>query len=138
MKVDMGSSLENLGIPKIEFNDFIELIMRNIPNRESPEVKARMLSIESHPQIGGNSMEVKCIKSNCRLQASYLIKYRRISIPEPFCSQHIAKLVIQLESKSWVHFGNDPIEVENYTIIYDLWPGLVRARIRQIKNFANL
>jgi hypothetical protein len=47
------------------------------------------------------------------------------------------KLVLQLESKIWIHFGTDPIEVENYTeITNDIWPGVVRARIAQIKKFA--
>ena len=47
------------------------------------------------------------------------------------------KLVIELESKTWIHFGIDPIKIENYTeITKDIWPEVVRARIAQIKKFA--
>ena len=133
----MGSTLEDLGIPKLEFYEFIELILRTIPNRESPNVKAKMRSIELNPQIGGYSNPVSCKIGHSWHPADYLIKYPAISIPEPRCDVHMNKLVLQLESKSWIHFGSDPIEVENYTeITRDIWPGVVRARIAQIKKFA--
>jgi hypothetical protein len=132
----MGSTLEELGIPKLEFYEFIELILRTIPNRESPNVKAKMRSIELNPQIGGYSNHVSCKIGRQGHPAAYLIKYPGISIPEPRCSVHMKKLILQLESKTWIHFGTDPIEIENYTeITKDIWPGVVRARIAQIKKF---
>ena len=133
----MGSTLEDLGIPKLEFYEFIELILQTIPNRESPNVKAKMRSIELNPQIGGNINPVSCRIGHQGHPADYLIKYPGISVPEPRCDEHMKKLVMELESKTWIHFGINPIEVENYTIISKIWPGVVRARIRQIKNFAN-
>jgi hypothetical protein len=133
----MGSNLEDLGIPKLEFYEFIELILRTIPNRESPNVKAKMRAIELNSQIGGYSSPVSCKIGHASHPADYLIKYPGISIPEPRCDVHMNKLVLQLESRSWIHFGTDPIEVENYTeITKDIWPGVVRARIAQIKKFA--
>jgi len=133
----MGTTLEDLGIPKLEFHEFIELILRTIPNRESPNVKAKMRSIELNPQIGGYSSPVSCKIGRSSHWAAYLIKYPGISIPEPRCSVHMKKLILQLESKTWIHFGTDPIEIENYTeITKDIWPGVVRARIAQIKKFA--
>jgi hypothetical protein len=133
----MANSLDELGIPKLAFLEFIEKIMRLIPNCDSPAVRAKMLSTETHPQIGGNGSPVNCIKSNCRLKANVLLKYQNQSVPDPMCSQHYQTLMGQIESKSWEHFGNDPIIIENYTIIPgDIWPGLIRARIRQLKNLA--
>jgi len=133
----MTNQLDELGVQKLEFSEFIQNIMRLIPNIESTAVKAKMLSTEKHPQIGGNGTPVNCIKSNCRLQASILLKYQNQSVPEPICSQHYQSLVGQIESKSWEHFGNDPIVVENYAIIPgDIWPGVIRARMRQLKNLA--
>ena len=136
-RVVMGSTLEDLGIPKLEFYEFIELILRTIPNRESPNVKAKMRSIELNPQIGGYSNRVSCKIGRQGHPAHYLIKYSGISVPEPRCGEHMEKLVMELESKTWIHFGIDPIKIENYTeITKDIWPGVVRARIAQIKKFA--
>jgi hypothetical protein len=133
----LADSLEELGISKLEFQDFLEKAMRLIPDLDSPAVKAKLLSIEISRQIGKNGMPVKCIKSNCQLWVTYLIKYRNDSVPAPLCSWHLKQLVQEIESRSWEHFGNDPIVVENYTIIPpDTWPGLIRARIRQLKNLA--
>jgi hypothetical protein len=115
----------------------MELILQRIPNRESPNVKAKMRSIELNPQIGGNSNHVSCKIGGQGHPADYLIKYPGISVPEPRCDVHMKKLVMELESKTWIHFGIDPIKVENYTeITKDIWPGVVRARIAQIKKFA--
>jgi len=133
----LANSLDELGISRLEFQDFLEKAMRLIPNLDSPAVKAKLVSIEKHPQVGASSMQVNCSKGNCRLLARYLIKYKNDSVPAPICSQHYQKLVQYVESKSWEHFGNDPIVVENYTIIpSDIWPGVIRARIRQLKNLA--
>ena len=133
----MANSLDELGIPRLEFQDFLEKAMRLIPNLDSPAVKAKLLSIEKNPQIGASGMPVNCTKSNCRLLADSLVKYRNDPVPAPLCFQHNQKLVQQIESRSWEHFGNDPIVVENYTIIpRDIWPGVIRARIRQLKNLA--
>ena len=132
----MEKTLEDLGIPKLEFYEFIELILQTIPNRESPNVKAKMRSIELNPQIGGNINPVSCRIGHQGHPADYLIKYPGISVPEPRCDEHMKKLVMELESKTWIHFGINPIEVENYAIIPgDIWPGIVRARIAQIKKF---
>jgi hypothetical protein len=137
IKAVMANTLEDLGIPKLEFYEFIELILRTIPNRESPILKAKMRSIELNPQIGGYSSPVSCKIGGLTHSAGYLIKYPGISVPEPRCDVHMEKLVIELESKTWIHFGIKPIEVENYTeITKDVWPGVVRARIAQIKKFA--
>lgn len=133
----MANSLDELGITKLEFEVFLEKIMRLIPNLDSPAVRTKLLSIEKHPQVGASEMPVSCIKSNCRSRASYLLKYRNDSVPTAICSQHYEKLVQLIESRSWEHFGNDPIELENYTVIPSgIWPGLIRARIRQLKNLA--
>jgi hypothetical protein len=133
----MGTTLEDLGIPKLEFHKFMELILQRIPNRESAIIKAKMRSIELNPQIGGYSNRVSCKIGRHGHPAHYLIKYPGISVPEPRCGVHMEKLVMELESKTWIHFGIDPIEIENYTeITKDIWPGVVRARIAQIKKFA--
>ena len=133
----MANSLDELGITKLEFGVFLEKVMRSIPNLDSPAVRAKLLSIEKHPQVGASEKEVSCIKSNCRSGADCLIKYQNDSVPAPMCYEHYAKLVQLIESRSWEHFGNDPIEIESYTVIPSgIWPGLIRARIRQLKNLA--
>jgi hypothetical protein len=133
----MADSLDEIGITKLEFGIFLEVAMRLIPNVDSPLVRAKLLSIEKHPQIGASNTPVNCTKSNCRLMASFLIKYQNDSVPSPMCSKHYSKLVQLIESRSWEYFGNEQIDVESYTVIPDgIWPGVIRARIRQLKNLA--
>lgn len=119
----------------VEFDEFMRRCLLLIKNPKSPDVVKRMIEIEAHRQIGGNSKPVKCNGvGNCTLLGLMLLKYANNPVPEIVCQNHLFLVKKDLHEKPWELFGHPPIVVEFAALVTnEVSPRMIRARLAQFR-----